>query len=39
MLEIFLKCVRDPEQLQPTMDFFMKRGQDSRKEKKDRKVN
>ena len=33
MLEIFLKCVRDPEQLQPTMDYFMKRGQGSRRKK------
>jgi hypothetical protein len=33
MLDIFLKCVRDPEQLQPTMDYFMKRGQDSRSKK------
>lgn len=33
MLEIFLKCVRDPEQLQPTMDYFMKKGQDSRRKK------
>jgi hypothetical protein len=33
MLEIFLKCVRHPEQLQPTMDYFMKRGQDSRRKK------
>jgi hypothetical protein len=32
MLEIFLKCVRDPEQLQPTMDYFMN-GQDSRRKK------
>jgi hypothetical protein len=31
ILEIFLKCVRDPEQLQPTMDYLMKRGQDSRR--------
>jgi hypothetical protein len=33
LLEIFLKCVRDPEQLQPTMDYFMKKGQDSREKK------
>jgi hypothetical protein len=33
MLEIFLKCVRDPEQLQPTMDRFIQMGQDSRKKK------
>jgi hypothetical protein len=33
MLEIFLKCVRDPEPLQPTMDRFMEMGQGSRKKK------
>jgi 4-amino-4-deoxy-L-arabinose transferase-like glycosyltransferase len=33
MLEIFLKCVRDPEQLQPTMDHFTKMGQDSQRKK------
>jgi len=29
LLEIFRKCVRDPEQLQPTMDYFMKKAQKS----------
>jgi hypothetical protein len=33
ILEIFLKCVRDPEQLQPTIDRFTEMGQDSRKKK------
>ena len=30
MLEIFLKCVRDPEQLQPKMDHFKDMGQNSK---------
>jgi Dolichyl-phosphate-mannose-protein mannosyltransferase len=32
-LEILSKCVRDPEQLQPTMDYFMKRAQESKTKK------
>ena len=33
ILEIFLKCVRDPDQLQPTMDYFTKMGHASRTKK------
>ena len=33
MLEIFLNCVRDPQQLQVTMDRFREIGQNSRKKK------
>ena len=39
MLEIFLKCVRDLEQLQPTMDRFIEMRQESRKKRWDGKVN
>src|ERR1700722_14873055 len=35
MLEKSLKCVRDPEQLQPTMDRFIEMGQESRKKRWD----